>query len=534
MSHDASSCVSWLSFFRKGIFSFTKLPINLSTQIIHKNKMNFQLIDSTNKQVLAQKHTLLIPLIGKSLEGNLSSIIADLALPTTISQDFKAAEDEVLTLYKQSNSGVEKIVLLGLGEMGSAENLRKAMRLLVFKQKEKLGKNIAIDLGKLPEEVSGKADLVEACVNGSLLATYDIAKFKTKDKKEAIFPENITFFLPATLHEAAQKALQKGEILASTQKHIFDLVNLPSNHLDSLKLAEFVEKIGKEYDFSVKVLHLEEIKQLGMGGLVAINQGSEIPATFTIMEYKPKGEKSIKKVGLVGKGVTFDTGGYSIKTSEGMWQMKCDMAGAGAVIGAMEAVARLQLPIHLIAVVPSTNNMINGGAICPGDIISSYSGLTIEIEDTDAEGRVILADGLAYINKNFAPDVLIDLATLTGASIIALGNQAAALFTNNDQLAERIAQAGKQTGEKVWRLPLWDDYDKQIKSDMADVKNYGGKGGGAITAAKFLEKFTDKHPAWVHIDIAGMAFTDNPFSGARNATAYGVRLLVEYMSKLTS
>ncbi len=492
--------------------------------------MNFQLIDTANRDNFIQKHTLLIPMVSKNVESNISSIIANFGLPAAILQDFKAGAEEFITVYTQTNQLAEKIVLLGLGEPTNAESLQKAMRLLVYKQKEKLGKNIGVDLSKLPEEVASKATFIEACVNGALLATYDIAKFKTKDKQVAVFPENIAFLLPTEFHEVAQKAIQKGEILASTQQHIFDLVNLPSNHLDSLKLAEFVEKIGKEYNFSVRVLHLEEIKQLGMGGLVAINQGSDIPATFTIMEYKPTTSQPLKKIGLVGKGVTFDTGGISIKTSDGMWQMKCDMGGAGAVIGTMEAVARLQLPVHLIAVVPSTNNMINGNAICPGDIISTYSGLTIEVEDTDAEGRVILADGLAYINKNFAPDVIIDLATLTGASIIALGNQAAALFTNNDQLAEQIFKAGMQTGERVWRLPLWDDYDKQIKSDMADVKNYGGKSGGAITAAKFLEKFTDKHPAWVHLDIAGMAFTDNPFSGARSATAYGVKLLVEYIN----
>jgi len=495
--------------------------------------MNFQLIASTNEQAFAQKHSLLIPLTSKNLEEILLSLIARFGLSATILQDFKAGAEEAMILYTPPNEAVEKIILLGLGEFATAEGLRKAMRLLVYKQKEKLGKNILIDFGNLPEEVS-KITLVEACTNAALLATYDIAKFKNKDKQVAIFSENIAFLLPSEMHTLAQKAIQKGEIIASTQQHIFDLVNLPVNRLNSLQLAEFMEKIGKEYSFGVRVMHLAEIKQLGMGGLVAINQGSDTPATFTVMEYKANTTQPLKKVGLVGKGVTFDTGGISIKTSDGMWQMKCDMAGAAAVIGTMEAVARLQLPVHLIAVVPSTDNMVSGRAICPGDIVNTYAGLTIEIEDTDAEGRVILADGLAYIKKNFEPDVLIDLATLTGAAVIALGYNAAALFTHNDELAEQLAKAGIQTDERVWRLPLWDDYDKYIKSDMADVKNYGGKTAGAITAAKFLEKFTDKHPAWVHLDIAGVAFGESPFSGARSATAYGVRLLVEYITNLTA
>lgn len=248
------------------------------------------------------------------------------------------------------------------------------------------------------------------------------------------------------------------------------------------------------------------------------------------MEYKPENQAT-KKVGLVGKGVTFDTGGISIKPSEGMWQMKCDMAGAAAVIGALEAAARLALPVHVIGVVPATDNMLSGKAIYPGSIVKTYSGLSVEIEDTDAEGRVILADGLAYIKKNFEPDIIIDLATLTGACVVALGYHAAGMFTNNDELANQLSKVGEQTGEKVWRLPLWEEYDKQIKSDMADVKNLGGRPGGAVTAAKFLEKFIDKHPAWVHLDIAGVAFTDNPYSSARSATGYGVRLLTNFLSQ---
>lgn len=476
--------------------------------------------------------TLLIPVTSKELENQLKQIIARFSLSNLLLEDFKAEAEEVSMVYVKQDL-IEKIVLVGLGEKPSKETFRKATRGLFYKQKEKLGQSLAIDFNYIPTAVIediGQENIVEAFTNGALLATYDIAKFKTLDKKEAKFPTTVTFlFVPnAKLNDA----IKKGEILASTQQHVFDLVNLPSNHLNSLQLAAFAENIGKEYNFSVRVLHLEEIKQLGMGGLLAINQGSDIPPTFTIMEYKPITNQPLKKIGLVGKGVTFDTGGISIKPSDGMWQMKCDMAGAAAVIGTVEAVARLQLPVHLIGIVPSTDNMINGKAITPGSIVKTYSGLSIEIEDTDAEGRVILADALAYLKKNFEPEVIIDLATLTGACVIALGYHAAGMFTNNDALAQQLTEAGQLTNERVWRMPLWDDYDKQIKSDMADVKNLGGRPGGAITAAKFLEKFVDKHPAWVHLDIAGVAFNDSPFSNARSATAYGVCLLVEYISNL--
>jgi leucyl aminopeptidase len=486
--------------------------------------MKFQLAKNLNKI-----NTLIIPLMSKELENNLKNVIATFSLPTPIIQDFKAEAEETTVLYANS-SAVEKVILLGLGEKPSTENFRKTFRGLFYKQKEKLGQKVAIDFSFVNVDNFKQEETVEACVNGCLLATYNIAKFKTLDKKENKFPEIVTFLTAPT--SSLEKAISKGEILANTQQRIFDLVNLPSNHINSLKLAAFAENSGKDYGFSVRVLHLDEIKKLGMGGLVAINQASDTPATFTIMEYKPITQEPLKKIGLVGKGVTFDTGGVSIKTSDGMWQMKCDMAGAAAVIGAVEAVARLQLPIHVIGIVPSTDNMISGKSICPGDIVHTYSGISIEIEDTDAEGRVILADGLSYLNKNFSPDVIIDLATLTGASVIALGYHAAAMFTNNDGLAQKMSEAGYKTQERVWRMPLWDDYDKQIKSDMADVKNLGGRPAGAITAAKFLEKFTDKHPAWVHLDIAGVAFTDSPFSNARSATGYGVRLLVEYLEQI--
>jgi leucyl aminopeptidase len=489
--------------------------------------MNFQVIEKANT-----KHTLIIPLIAKDLAPNLTKLTTQFGLPSAVAQDFKASTDETLLIYNSQVGLSEKIILLGLGDNFKTETLRNALRLLFHKQKEKLGEEVIIHLDCILEKMEEQeaALAVEACANGAELATYQIAKFKIEEKPTK-FPQNVAFVFPKQLHDLIQKAIAKGTILASTQQRVFDLVNLPPNVLNSLKLAEFAQEAGKAYSFKVEVLHLKEIKAIGLGGLLAINQGSETPPTFIIMEYKPKNQAT-KKVGLVGKGVTFDTGGISIKSSDGMWQMKCDMAGAAAVIGAIEIAARLALPVHVIGVVPATDNMLSGKAIYPGSIVKTYSGLSVEIEDTDAEGRVILADGLAYIKKNFEPDIIIDLATLTGACIVALGYHASGMFTNNDELAIQLSRAGEQTGERVWRLPLWEDYDKQIKSDMADVKNLGGRPAGAITAAKFLEKFIDKHPAWVHLDIAGVAFTDNPYSSARSATGYGVGLLTNFLSQL--
>ncbi|NNE29388.1 MAG: leucyl aminopeptidase, partial [Saprospiraceae bacterium] len=253
-------------------------------------------------------------------------------------------------------------------------------------------------------------------------------------------------------------------------------------------------------------------------------------------EYKGKSrKKNPPKVGLVGKGVTFDTGGISIKGTRNLHYMKSDMGGAAAVLGTVEAAARLKLPIHLIGIVPATDNCVDALAIKPGDVIGSYSGKTIEVIDTDAEGRLILADGLYYMQKHYAPEVMIDLATLTGSSFRTFGFEAAALFSKNTRLANQLQSSGDKTGERCWRLPLWDVYGPEMDSDIADIKNYHGKPfAGAITAAKFLEAFTNDHSAWAHLDIAGVAFNSIGLSDDKSGTGYGVQLLVNYLSQYIS
>ena len=235
----------------------------------------------------------------------------------------------------------------------------------------------------------------------------------------------------------------------------------------------------------------------------------------------------------MAKGLLSIRGGVSIKPSTNMHYMKSDMGGAAAVMGTVEMAAKMQLPIHIMGVVPATDNSVDAKSVKPGDVISSYDGKTIEVIDTDAEGRLILADGLAYIAKNFKPDILIDLATLTGSCIRTLGTYAGGLFSNNDGLGSNLMDAAQQTGERLWQLPLWEDYRKEIKSDVADVKNFSGNpSAGAITAAKFLEMFIQDHSVWAHMDIAGVAVSDSEFSSQKSATAFGVRLLVSYLEEL--
>jgi leucyl aminopeptidase len=270
-----------------------------------------------------------------------------------------------------------------------------------------------------------------------------------------------------------------------------------------------------------------------LGAFLAVGKGSENEPQFIIMNYSPKEKGAkLKHIGIVGKGITFDTGGLNIKTS-GMVHMKCDMAGGAAVFGAMQLIADLQLPFQITAIVPCAENSVDAKSFLPSDVIHSYSGNSIEIIDTDAEGRLVLADGLSYLITNFKPEYVIDIATLTGSSIGTFGYECGALFTNNDEMSKKLQESGTAIGERLWPLPLWDAYKSDIESDIADVKNYSGKPiAGAISAAKFLEYFTQEHTAWAHLDIAGVAFGDDEFAKSKHATAYGVHLLTKFIENL--
>ncbi len=270
-----------------------------------------------------------------------------------------------------------------------------------------------------------------------------------------------------------------------------------------------------------------------MNAILAVAEGSTNPPYLLKMHYKPK-VKTSKKIALVGKGVTYDSGGYSIKPTEGMIEMNGDMAGASTVIGTIYAAAKNKLPIEIIGVIPAVENMISGKSYKPGDIISTASGKTIEVKDTDAEGRLVLADALEYVSKQ-KPDMIIDFATLTGAVVVALGEFTAGIFTNNNTIAERIIISGNKTFERTWRLPFWDDFNTQLDSDVADIKNLGSRWGGAITAAKFLEQFVDKKIVYAHIDIAGPALKHKFRSYTEKYnTGFGVRFMLDYLEELSS
>jgi leucyl aminopeptidase len=357
-----------------------------------------------------------------------------------------------------------------------------------------------------------------------------LGHFKKKVNHAFLDPKFELALISKTDHsEVAKRAIK----IAKAQIEILYLVDLPPNNITPIYLSKWAIECGESYGFSTRILNGEASRIEGLDAFIAVGKGSEKEPQFIIMDYIPDTDiPKIKHVGLVGKGITFDTGGLNIKTS-GMLHMKCDMAGGAAVLGAMQLVADLQLPIRVTAIVPCCENAVDSKSFLPSDVIKSYSGSTIEIIDTDAEGRLILADGLSFMIKNYKPEILVDIATLTGSSVGTFGYECAALFTNDETLSQKLQHSGDEIGERLWPLPLWDAYKSDIESDIADVKNYSGKPvAGAISAAKFLEHFTDGHTSWAHLDIAGVAFGDDEFAKSKHATAYGVHLLTHFIENI--
>ena len=304
-----------------------------------------------------------------------------------------------------------------------------------------------------------------------------------------------------------------------------DLGNLPPNICNPSYLAKTAQTIGKEHNLKVQVLERKEIEQLGMGAFLSVTQGSETPPKFIIMQHLGGPEKEAPIV-LVGKGITFDTGGISLKPGEGMDEMKYDMCGAASVLGTFKAIAEMDLQLNVIGIIPTCENMPDADAIRPGDVLTSMSGQTIEVLNTDAEGRLILCDALTYAER-FEPSSVVDIATLTGACVIALGHHASGLFSNQDRLAKELLSAGEESLDRAWHMPLWEEYQPQLDSNFADVANIGGRAGGSITAACFLSRFTKKYH-WAHLDIAGTAWNSGKEKGS---TGRPVPLLTEFLKK---
>ena len=438
--------------------------------------------------------------------------------------DFLAKEKESAVVYLGRGFKSPRLLLVGLGEQKklSAEQLRRAASTAAKKARKLKASSLALAVPSLRKDVS---DSIVALCEGASLALYKFDKYLTKepdDQKKV--QEIILCSNESAVAASGNAAVRRAQVVVDATIAARDLANAPGNEIYPETLADAATKAGEQFGFRVTVLEESEIEELGMGGVISVCQGSSKPARFIILEYGDGG----KPVVLIGKGVTFDTGGISIKPAASMAEMKMDMSGAAAVIGTFQAVAQLKLPVHVVGLIPAVENMPSGSAVKPGDIIRHYNGKTSEVDNTDAEGRLILADALGYASR-YNPSAVVDLATLTGACVVALGHVVTGMMGNDEGLLKRLKAAGEKTFERVWELPLYDEYQKLIKSDVADVKNVGGRWGGAITAGWFLKKFVGNYK-WVHLDIAGTAILEeNGEYTQRGASGVGVRLLTEFL-----
>lgn len=474
----------------------------------------------------AQEGKLTTPLLkdlDSALDGALSRAVRE--------KEFTGKQGQTLLLHPGKRLPAERVLLVGLGKnrKNALERLRQAAGTATAFLGGKHFTTFAVDLGSLPLAGKDLRETAQGTAEGIVLAAYRFDRFRTENREE----------LPSVLKEVsflvekqgqvreAEKGVERARCICRGVAFARDLVNEPGNVKSPDFLAQQAEEMAKDTGLACTILDKAAIEKEGMGALLGVAQGSVREPRFIVLEHRG-GTDDARPIVLVGKGVVFDAGGISLKPAEKMDEMKMDMAGGAAVLGTMLAAALLKLPLNLVGIVPAVENLPSGSAIRPGDILTSLSGRTIEVLNTDAEGRLILADALTYAQR-FNPRVVIDLATLTGACIIALGHQATGAMGNHEGLIRQLLRAGEETGERIWQLPLWEEYAAQLKSDIADVKNIGGRPAGTITAGTFLHKFVGD-VTWAHLDIAGTAWEEKGRHYlTKGATGVGVRLLIRYL-----
>ena len=478
-------------------------------------------VEITSDAKLTKIDHLFILLAESFDPGDLPADVADAASHAP----FTGRSDESITVLAEAP---RKVTLVGLGKEESLtrRGIRGAITAAGRTAKKHRDARIAL---LFPYLIPGLDEEQTALAVADALAQsdYKYDEFITVRKDQKQTPIHGTVIADIA---SAKKLNATATAIRDAVNTVRDLGNMPPNLLTPARLAERAQEVSKAAGIKCTVHGPREIARMNMGGLLAVNRGAVEEPRFVVMEYAPRRAK--KHVALVGKGITFDSGGISIKPSEKMEEMKFDMCGAAAVIGLMQAVAALELPVKVTGIFAATENLPSGSAYKPGDIITMMNGKTVEIVNTDAEGRMILGDALHYASK-LKPDHLIDFATLTGACVVALGSEAAGLFSNNDELARMLIESGERAGDRVWRLPAWDDYKDLIRSEWADMKNSGGRWGGAISAAVFLKEFVNC-PSWAHLDIAGTAYAENENAReARGATGAGVRVTLEFLQSLS-
>lgn len=460
--------------------------------------------------------------IDKALEGTISQLLKD--------KEFSGKFLEQTELHTMGKIKSKRVALVGLGKkqdftldrarMAAGEGARYI---------QKLGAKTGATV--IPDSSLKREEAAQAAVEGALMGLYAFKRYKKQDPDSKEMKELLVIEEDAARAGALSKSVDKGRAIAEAVCRARDWVNEPANYMTPAQLAEEAKKIAEKEHIEIKVLEKEDMQKLGMGCLLAVNQGSHQPPRFIIMNYRGAGPDKTA-AGFIGKGITFDSGGISLKPGEGMGEMKGDMSGAAAVISSLGAIARMGIKVNITGFVPTTENLPGGQAYRPGDIIRAMSGKTVEVISTDAEGRLILSDAINYA-RQMKCSPLIDLATLTGACHIALGDFVSGAFTNNNDFLQKVLKAAEAAGEKLWQLPLFDEYKEANKSDLADIKNTGGRYGGAITAAWFLREFVEDTP-WVHLDIAGTFLSEKDRGyNVKGATGVGVRTLVNLAEMLS-
>lgn len=445
-------------------------------------------------------------------------------------EEWEAKENQTFTARPEGS--IKRLVLVGLGKKKerSAEGIRQASASGYLLAKKGKARTIRFECASALGSKTQVPEYVQAATEGIELARYTFKRYqKTKTQKD---PQVIMHIDRALKEKEVAALISEGQIIAKAVNKAKDLVNTPGQDMrpdDMVKVAKDLAKGVAE--IKVKVFDKERLEKMNAGGILAVAQGSDHPPSLVHMQYRPK-KKAKKKIVIVGKAVTFDSGGLSLKPASAMTTMKVDMAGSAAVIGLFSALKDLALPIEIDGIFAACENMPSGNAIRPGDVVETMNKKTIEILNTDAEGRVTLADALVYGNKQ-KPDVMIDLATLTGACVVALGEEIAGVMSNDKKLTKELLKASQKAGEKLWELPLEKSYRTLLKSSIADIKNIGGRWGGALTAGLFLETFVEKTP-WAHIDIAGPSYNEKPVNpyAPVGASGFGVRTLIAYLKQL--
>ncbi len=449
------------------------------------------------------------------------------------SEELKGKEGETVYVHLSSDSGgvkARRLLLVGVGERGEY-NRAGVSQMAGTAARFLRGKNIK-SIAIIPRAEGDAEQTASSATEGAIISLFDPDKYRTVDKEERSI-DRIIISVEGADADALNRGIERGRVIGESVNFTRDLANEPGAYMTPTDMAERALEIAKEFGLSIDVLDESRMEQEGMGSLLSVSHGSEEPAKLIILRYTPAGDGAPKDDNLlafVGKGITFDSGGISLKPGENMELMKYDMTGGATVLGVMRAVAQLKPPIPVLGVAPCSENLPSGKATKPGDVVKAMSGKTIEIINTDAEGRLILADAIAYAKKLGAKRI-IDMATLTGAVSIALGDVNTAILGTDQALIDEVIESGREVGEKFWQLPLDKEYTKQIKSDIADIKNVGGKKGGTITAAAFLKEFAEETP-WAHLDIAGTAWSDEakPYR-SKGPTGIAVRTLINFVDR---